>query len=350
MKLVFVLPRFHTNLFYAIKALRMRGHEITMFVAERALLEDYSHVPSVVLGDRDLGWLDLLRRLRALSPDLIVIRHTDGAWKRFLWAGLLLRIPMLGYDQRPLYRRRSSFTRLREFLGGKPLTRFTAISGKRDASMQPDRDTHYLPFPVEAAPEAKLRTWAPQGVVRILCVGKLSQSRKRHFLLLEALEALPEPERFTLSFVGSTSTSVTGGESAYLDRLRRYLKDGKLAERTRILADVPFQDMAALYLAHDICVLPSRYEPLGTAPLEALAHGCVAVVSDDCGSAPYFRVGVNGFIFPADDCETLRRILDGLISNPDRLPALGTRAIRHASKEFGMNRFAERFATICREL
>jgi len=58
----------------------------------------------------------------------------------------------------------------------------------------------------------------------------------------------------------------------------------------------------ALYLEHDILVMPSRTEGLPVALLEGMAHGCVPVVSDlPSGIPEVVENGVSGFRVPPGD-------------------------------------------------
>jgi glycosyltransferase involved in cell wall biosynthesis len=106
--------------------------------------------------------------------------------------------------------------------------------------------------------------------------------------------------------------------------------------------------MTELDARHDLCVLPSSREPLGTAPLEAMGQGCAALVSTECGSAWYVQSAIDaglpcGEVFPAGDVEALAAALRRTVSPPDRLATLGANALTWARREFGEERFAERF-------
>jgi glycosyltransferase involved in cell wall biosynthesis len=344
MKVLFLLPRFHTNLFHAIAALRERGHDVMLCCVEQGPIEDYrSLVPEILMPD-DLRWAAVFRRLRIFGPDIVIIRQTEGRWRRFAYLARLLGIPAVGYDQRALDRPRSIQRRLRDWFRGRPILRFTPVLGERLAARR-DAQAFYLPFPVRA--EDGTRSYVPDGVVRVLCVGKLNQPRKQHFLLIEALEALAPRHRFALTLIGSSAYRASGGTPAYYERLCEYARSGALASVTALRADVPFREMPAVYRAHDICVLPSRSEPLGTAPLEAMAHGCVPVLSDECGSAGYVDPGETGLIFRADDGQALRELLDGLLGDPARIARMGRAAAARAADEFSPSRFIERFEALC---
>jgi glycosyltransferase involved in cell wall biosynthesis len=186
-----------------------------------------------------------------------------------------------------------------------------------------------------------------EGPVRILLVGKLAERRKEHFALVGALETLRE-RPFTLTVAGSSSTAIGTPDAANRDRLLAYPRDGLIGDRVTVLPDVPFDAMPALYRAHDLCVLPSRGEPLGTAPLEAMAHGAAALVSDECGSVDVIaeaeRAGLAvGALFPAGDGAALTAALARFIDDPAGTRAMGETARRWTAEFLSPERFVARF-------
>jgi glycosyltransferase involved in cell wall biosynthesis len=73
-------------------------------------------------------------------------------------------------------------------------------------------------------------------------------------------------------------------------------------------------DASALYQAADICVFPSRYEPLGNTVIQAWAHGLPVVAAASQGPAALIEDGEDGLLVPVDDADALagavRRLLD----------------------------------------
>jgi UDP-glucose:(heptosyl)LPS alpha-1,3-glucosyltransferase len=100
------------------------------------------------------------------------------------------------------------------------------------------------------------------------------------------------------------------GKDKHTDRYRRQAQAAGVAGRCRFLgaqADVrPFLGAA------DAFVLPTLYEPLSNAVLEALASGLPVVVTRTCGAAELVSAGRNGFVFEAGDADTLAAHLDHL--------------------------------------
>ena len=65
------------------------------------------------------------------------------------------------------------------------------------------------------------------------------------------------------------------------------------------------------YIVHDIFIFDFN-EVASISLLEAMAHGCVAITSDQNGTASYINNGNNGFVFDPNDMETLVRIIESL--------------------------------------
>jgi glycosyltransferase involved in cell wall biosynthesis len=73
-------------------------------------------------------------------------------------------------------------------------------------------------------------------------------------------------------------------------------------------------DASALYRAADVCVFPSRYEPLGNVVIQAWAHGLPVVAAASQGPAALIHDGEAGLLTPIDEPDALaaniRRLLD----------------------------------------
>jgi alpha-maltose-1-phosphate synthase len=70
-------------------------------------------------------------------------------------------------------------------------------------------------------------------------------------------------------------------------------------------------------------VMPSVYEPFGIAPLEAMAYGIPAVVTDAWAFPEMVRPGVNGELVKPGDAADLAEKLIALLREPERLRTMG---------------------------
>ncbi len=103
------------------------------------------------------------------------------------------------------------------------------------------------------------------------------------------------------------------------------------AERLGVGARVHFLgvrlDVARLYAAADLFVLPTRYDPFANACLEAMAAGVPVATTRSNGAAELIVPGENGLLCESDFAPAFR-----LLARADELPALGAAARRTAER------------------
>ena len=111
-----------------------------------------------------------------------------------------------------------------------------------------------------------------------------------------------------------------------------------LAEQLRISDRVRFlgwrDDSSAIYRAADICVFPSRYEPLGNTVIQSWAHGIPVVAAASVGPAALIRDGEDGLLTPVDDAEALSAAIRRLIEDQALSQRLREAGIARAEGEF----------------
>jgi glycosyltransferase involved in cell wall biosynthesis len=98
-----------------------------------------------------------------------------------------------------------------------------------------------------------------------------------------------------------------------------------------------FQPPAARYLAAlDVFALPSLWEALPVAPIEALACG-VPVVATPVGGVPEIvDHGATGLLVEPGRPEALADALEALLRDPDRRRTMGAEGRRVAAERFGL--------------
>lgn len=77
--------------------------------------------------------------------------------------------------------------------------------------------------------------------------------------------------------------------------------------------------------AAQVFVLPSRFEGLGMAAIEAMARGVPAITADFGASADFIEPGVTGHTFPRGDAEALAALLDWHRQHPAAAAVIGAR-------------------------
>ncbi len=179
----------------------------------------------------------------------------------------------------------------------------------------------------------------PAQKALLLVVGRL-EAPKGHADLLGALAELRARgcEDFLCLFVGEGQLRAELEEEV----ARRGLQS--LVRFTGLRRDVP-----RLLAACDAFLMPSRWEGLPIAMLEAMACG-KAVLATAVGGVPdVIDSGTNGILVAAGDMTAFASSLLGLIEDPGRREALGTRARVDVLRRFDIARTAAQYAALYRE-
>ncbi len=168
-----------------------------------------------------------------------------------------------------------------------------------------------------------------------VCVGRLCQQKGQDVLLRawpELLGAVPG------------ARLVLVGDGPDMERLRRG------APPSVHFAGAAF-DIRPWLRAADLVVLPSRWEGMALAPLEAMACGRPVLVSDVSGARESLPPGQGRLcLVEPEDPTALAKALGGLLSEPRLLAALGEQAERHARMEFDVRRTTDAVTGLYHEL
>jgi glycosyltransferase involved in cell wall biosynthesis len=101
---------------------------------------------------------------------------------------------------------------------------------------------------------------------------------------------------------------------------------------------LPFAGDVRSYLdAFDVFVLPSLWESLPIAILEAMMHGKPVVASAVSGIPEAVQDGVNGRLIPPGEPEILAAVLDEVLADNEALDRMGAASRRIAVKRFALD-------------
>lgn len=192
-------------------------------------------------------------------------------------------------------------------------------------------DRVFVVPPAAALPLGAPPPEAPDGVFRVLAVGRLDPVKGHRYLLAAWRRlALPAAE---LIFVGG-ATAATPAILAGYDGLYRHIPQSPAAE------------VAALMRRASVVVLPTVCDGWGQVVAEALACGVPVIVTANAGSADCVEDGVNGFVVPARDPDALAEALEKLYRDPDRRAAMAAAAQASAQDIGGWERYAARLLKV----
>jgi glycosyltransferase involved in cell wall biosynthesis len=178
------------------------------------------------------------------------------------------------------------------------------------------------------APVDRASLDTPAGAPLLLGLGRLHPS-KAHDVSLRALARLPEAYLW-----------IAG--SGPLDReLKALAQRLGVADRVRFLGWR--DDAPSLYRAADVCLFPSRYEPLGNVVIQAWAHGLPVVAAQSQGPAALIRSEVDGLLVPVDDHAALAAAAKRLIDDAPLRRRLAEAGAARIAAEFSRARVVEQW-------
>lgn len=158
---------------------------------------------------------------------------------------------------------------------------------------------NFAAAPPDAAPVDRASLGTPEAAPLLLAMGRLHEN-KAHNVALQALVDLPDAWLW-IAGAGPLEAKLKG-----------------MAEALGVASRVKFlgwrTDASALYRSADICVFPSRYEPLGNVVIQSWAHGLPVIAAASQGPKALIHDGGDGVLVPIDDpgalAQAVRRLLD----------------------------------------
>ena len=126
------------------------------------------------------------------------------------------------------------------------------------------------------------------------------------------------------------------GEGEERIRLERLIQELRLEHCVRLLG--LRHDVMALMKASDIFVMPSRYEGVSLAMIEAMACGLPIIASDARGLKDCITNEQNGLLFPVGDHKTLAKSILRLANNKELRDRLSLGARKSFETEYDMRK------------
>jgi glycosyltransferase involved in cell wall biosynthesis len=175
--------------------------------------------------------------------------------------------------------------------------------------------------------------------LRLVYVGRIVEA-KGLFEIVHALRQLrQEGRRFTFMVAGSGRDE---------PRFREAVRAAGIDDRTRLLGPVFGAAKNRLWLESDVFVFPSHFEGLPYALLEAMAAGCVPIVTPVAAIPDVVRSESQGFLVPARAPGRLAAAIAQLDDDRTRLAQMAQSARQRIRESYTITRLAADFDAIYR--
>ncbi|MFH1023648.1 MAG: glycosyltransferase [Planctomycetota bacterium] len=193
----------------------------------------------------------------------------------------------------------------------------------RQGGISPDKIT-VIPNGVDAnacaaaVPLSRESLGIPEGAPVILTVARLDRQKAVETLLAAVPEVLDRHP---------SAIFIIAGEGPRRGPLENEARRRGITPAVRFLGKR--DDVPQLLKTADMFALPSRWEGMPNALLEAMAAGIPVAATRVPGIREIIRDGETGHLFPPDDPAALARIIIRMLSDPEATRRLGTNAAAH---------------------
>lgn len=167
----------------------------------------------------------------------------------------------------------------------------------------------------------------------ICFIGRLTR-QKNLFALLEALEGLP----YTLSIIGS-------GEQE--EQLKDFADKNEV--KVSFLGNIPNDKLPEILNQHEIFILPSLWEGMPKALLEAMACGVPVIGTNMNGTKEVIEHGKNGILCETDPA-SIREAIRTLMEDEELRQKLGKNARRTIVEHYNLDNLVEKELKLMEEL
>ncbi len=348
---VFIVPRFHTNLLGWVAAIESTGRNVDFIINGCGHSEKNTHNRRrVVVTQRLLprSWAtsrnrfvrgvsavtetfslrELFAAVRSTKGKHVVLRFTYSLFAILFLILLLLRgqrpiiytqnpLPLSGTTPQDSNRLRR---RIQRHLGLSEISP-VSIDQPEHAFRAPVLGSNaFIPFCVESG-TARSRV---AETCEIVCIGKF-QRRKRHIEVVGAVASIRDQLDIAarLTIVGEVSTS---DHHAYLDEVVEEVARLKAEDSVRILLNMSPDATQGILRESEIFVLFSHDEPASVSQLEAMANGLPVLIGVDNGTANYVGHGQSGYVVSGP--EELHLYLLRLVASPELRSSMAADAIK----------------------
>jgi glycosyltransferase involved in cell wall biosynthesis len=365
MKILFLLPRFHTNHIEIIKLHQDLGHDFDIHVKTYGKIEDYSFAKPVLFEEsfftkyikkiinfktvNNSFYLPKIIKyylfLKKQKYDYAILRVHGFIYTYIISLLLKLnKINIIYYQQTNIdlsfLNKNKNIINIKkiEFYFRLSLFKAKWITPLKNQNIkESQKNIFYLPFIVQLnSSKLKFENF------NILTIGKF-QERKNHLFLIKSLKKYFSKYNIKLTIVGENSNN---SHQKVLDEIKKYNKKYKLENNVKIYTNIDYKLMRSFYKKNNLFILGASREPASISLLEAMGNGLPSICADDCGTSTYILENYNGFLFKSNNLSDLQLKLEKIFNNIDNLKLMSENAYDFASKNISRNNYIKYFNEI----
>lgn len=374
MKIVFFAPRFHTNQREIVKALLDRGHDVSYFVMFYGVTEDHSLLKTELIPSKTsksdgeflnneleyiekypIDIIETKKVIKTKNPDLVIVRDRTKTMRAVNLICKSLGIPVILYDQRPLYVSKSGILgnlKRKIFNIATPSVRYTPvvyracnIDNCKPEMTNIDNNAHYIPF-IVSVPERKKTEYQHDGFLHIIDVGKYRES-KNHSVLVEAIELCKYKNKIKVTIIGQAKSKE---EMQYRDNLQKLIDNKGLEKNIILISNVLPNEMVQYYYQNDVFVLCSLNELASISVLEAMACGLSVLATFNNGTSSLISNNSTGMLFDPRDSNDLAKKIDCYFEECNRAERMGKNAKEYIIRQHSRVKYIEAMNNLLRDI
>jgi len=175
-----------------------------------------------------------------------------------------------------------------------------------------------------------------EGPLKIISVARLIERKGQHHLIQAARLLKDRQISIQVSLVG------TGDSRKNLEKLALNLD---LEDCVKFIGYVPREEIAQYYVASHLFVLPSFYEGMSLAALEAMSAGLPLILTRTGGTSELVVEDVNGYIYDWGDIDRLAVLIQRIAGSRSRLREMGA-ASRVIASQYSWPKIADRYVQL----
>ena len=317
-KLLFIVPRLHTNLLGWLLGLKLLNVNYKIVVQTKSLSEDYSLGVPEKIDPRSSyykfsnfnkmyfsSYSLLYRKIRSIKPSIIVFRLEMNFTSFLMLANIVFsRIPFIIYDQWPIINtgKLKKLIRfiLNKFLQAPIITPVYSYDddwiGNSIIESCDCEKINFLPFGMPVFDEAMLKKKESYSdePIRLISIGKY-QFRKNHLKVIKFLSLNSDfmKSNIELEIIGELTQSE---HRKVLNRINQLILSSELKNKIKLTYNLNHQETLDKIKDCDIFLLLSDSEPASISNIEAMAFGKPIIIKSGNGTANYLNKKEGGFI------------------------------------------------------